>query len=479
MDVRNPRTGEVDYAITPVTVEELTATCSNLRQAQVNWDAIGVDERIKIMHQWKEVLLESRNELLAAISTDTGRWRESLRETDNLPRWIDRWTKVAQKQFISVVQDTEIKNVQKMNDYSPYPLVGVISPWNFPMALSLMDAIPALLAGCAVIIKPSEITPRFVEPLMATIQKVPVLRDVLTYVVGAGDTGHAVLEQVDMVCFTGGVSTGRKVAVEAAKRFIPVFTELGGKDPAIILASADIENATSSLLIGSVLGAGHQCYSIERIYVARSIHDAFVESIVNKARKLDLAYPDISKGEIGPIIHAPQADIIQEHLRDALEKGAKVQLGGKIENLGGGLWCRPTVLTNVDHSMKIMTEETFGPIMSIMAFDDENEAVRLANDTPYGLSAAVFAGTVDEALVIAKRIDAGGISINDSGMATLLVGEEGLAEKTSFKASGLGGSRIGSESIKRFVRKRALISKTTLDQSYWWFEDEIMKKQPT
>ncbi|MEH7249454.1 aldehyde dehydrogenase family protein [Neobacillus niacini] len=471
IDIRNPRTGEYDYQIVPISQEDLVKRCIKMREGQVSWQQLGVKGRIKVLEEWQTILRGAREEILEAVTNDTGRNRESIREVDGIINWISRWSIIAEKEFAPVTQSTQIDFIKIESDYSPYSLVGIISPWNFPLSLSLMDAIPALLAGCAVIIKPSEVTPRFVEPVLNTIKQVPQLAEVLTYILGAGETGAQLIEQVDMVCFTGSVATGRKVAVAGAKRFIPVFTELGGKDPAIVTETVDIERTASAILVGSVLGVGHQCYSLERIYVQESIVDEFVATLTKKASNLKLAYPTPTSGEIGPLIYAPQADIISRHLHDAVEKGAEIHCGGKIEEIGGGLWCRPTVITGVNHDMKIMTEETFGPIMAIMPYSDVAEAIRLANDSEFGLSAAVLAGTVEEALAIGRRIDAGGISINDTGLAPFFIGTEGEVEKTAFKSSGLGGSRLGSASIKRFVRKKALIYNTTSERSPWWYED--------
>ncbi|OEY66115.1 aldehyde dehydrogenase [Marinobacter sp. X15-166B] len=470
LEVRNPRTGDVDYKFTPTTADELALICSRAREAQVKWEAMGLEGRIKVLKAWGERLKARRQELLDAVCADTGRFRESEREVDLPPRWIDQWADAARQSLASEAQQTANPLVTSFDDYSPYPLLGVISPWNFPCALSLMDAVPALIAGCAVVIKPSEVTPRFIDPMMATIEECEVLRDLLVYVRGAGDVGAALIDQVDMVCFTGSTQTGRKVAVRGAERFIPVFTELGGKDPAIVLASADIERATSAILTGSIMGAGHQCFSVERIYVVESVYEQFVEKLVEKAKKITLNFPDIKQGDIGPLIFEPQADIILNHLQDAQGKGAECLTGGDIEEQGGGLWCRPTVIVGVDHSMTIMVEETFGPVMPVMKVKDADEAVALANDSDYGLSACVFAGTEEEGLAVARRIDAGGISINDAGLAPHFIGDKDVAEKTAFKCSGLGGSRTGAESIKRFVRKRALLSNRSQQPSPWWYK---------
>ncbi|MBW4511313.1 MAG: aldehyde dehydrogenase family protein [Scytonematopsis contorta HA4267-MV1] len=465
IEVRNPRTGVSDYVIIPPTQDVLAQECNRLRRGQSLWLQLGVEKRAEALQQWKQEILALRDELVLALVGDTGRLSISQLEVDSFLGSIDRWCKLAPKILQETVQDTAIPFIQLQQTTVPYQLVGVISPWNFPLLLSTIDAIPALLAGCAVIIKPSEIASRFVKPLMTAVNNVPILKDILTFVEGDGTTGAELVENVDLICFTGSVVTGKKVAQAAATSFIPAFLELGGKDPAIVLPSANLDLATSGILWGSVVNTGQSCLSIERIYVAESIFEQFVRQLVQKTQSLQLAYPDLESGEIGPIIAERQAVIIQEHLQDAVEKGAVVHCGGEVEQLGGGWWCRPTVLTGVNHTMKVMTEETFGPIMPIMSFSSVEEAISLANDTIYGLSAAVFAETEAEAIEVARCIDAGAISINDAGLTAMM--HEG--EKNAFKFSGLGGSRMGPSSLTRFLRKKAFLVKTKSIHDPWWF----------
>lgn len=463
--VRNPRTGKIDYSITPPTPEDLSQQCNRLRTAQIDWQKGGLETRIEALQQWKQAIQAHRDELIEALVADTGRLSVSVLEVDSFLGSLDRWCKIAPELLQQEERNTAIPFIRLQQTAVPYSLVGVISPWNFPLLLSTIDTIPALLAGCAVVVKPSEIAPRFMEPLMQTIAAVPLLAGVLTYIAGAGETGANLIEQVDLICFTGSVATGRKVAIAAAHKFIPAFLELGGKDPAIVLASADLELATSAILWGSVVNTGQSCLSIERIYVADSIFDQFVDQLVIKAKALQLAYPSVDDGQIGPIIAERQADIITEHLQDAIAKGAIIHCGGKVEALAGGLWCRPTVLTNVNHSMQAMTEETFAPIMPVMPFSRVEEAIDLANDTIYGLSAAVFAGSASEGIAIAEQLNAGAISINDAALTAIM--HEG--EKNAFKFSGMGGSRMGDAALKRFMRKKALLIKTQAIQDPWWF----------
>ncbi len=468
IEVRNPRTGKFDYVIVPPPPKLLSQQCHRLRRGQIAWQEIGIEGRIIALKQWQQAILSDRQQLTDALVNDTGRLSTSVLEIDSFLNSIDRWCNLAPQLLQETAKNTSIPFISLQQTGVPYTLIGIISPWNFPLLLSTIDTIPALLAGCAVIVKPSEITPRFAAPLMNTLNTVPQLRDVLNFVEGAGQTGTALIEDVDLICFTGSVETGRIVAETAARNFIPAYLELGGKDPAIVLESADLDLATSAILWGSVVNTGQSCLSIERIYVAESIFERFYHQLVAKAHNLQLAYPTVDSGEIGPIISEKQAVIINEHLHDAIDKGAIIHCGGKVEEIGGGWWCRPTVITNVNHSMKIMTEETFGPIMPTMSFSTIEEAIDLANDSIYGLSAAIFSESTELALEIGMQLDVGAISINDAGLTAMMY--EG--EKNSFKFSGLGGSRMGASGFKRFLRKKAFLIKTNTNKDPWWFNEE-------
>lgn len=465
IEVRNPRTGENDYWIDPVTSSELSTLAARLRSRQPVWERAGVEGRVAALLNWKEALEQSRPEIVKALVADTGRLVESELEVIAVTGSIERWCKLGKELLTEEpARAASIPVVSVRQALRPYQLVGVISPWNFPLLLSLIDAIPALVAGCAVIVKPSEIAPRFIEPLIESIASVAELDGVLAYVAGDGQSGEALIDEVDAVCFTGSVPTGRVVAERAAARFIPAFLELGGKDPAVVLASADLDRATSAILWGSTANAGQACQSIERVYVDQTVADVFVEMLAAKAENVDLAVPAPDSGQIGPIIAAKQIAVISEHLEDAVSRGAKVLTGGAIEEIDGGSYLRPTVLTNVDHSMKVMRDETFGPIIPVMTFHDMDEAIELANETDYGLSAAVFAGSADEALEVARRIKAGAVSVNDAALTALVYD----AEKNSFNFSGLGGSRMGPAALRRFGRRQAFLVSETSDPDPWW-----------
>lgn len=277
MKIRNPRTGLYDYQFTELSEKEIAAKCSNLLQGQQYWNAAGLDFRVNVLQQWKSAIQLQIPALEAALINDTGRVWETKLEINLLLESIDRWCKLAATFFSPMPEkETRIPFIGLQQAWEPIELVGVISPWNFPLLLSLIDTIPALLAGSAVIVKPSEVTPRFIEIMNSTITAVPDLSKVLSYVAGDGQTGAALIKYCKLICFTGSTATGRKVYAAAAENMIPVFLELGGKDPAIVLPSANLDQAAASICWGSTANAGQSCLSIERVYVHASIHDAFI-----------------------------------------------------------------------------------------------------------------------------------------------------------------------------------------------------------
>lgn len=432
---------------------ELESVASRMREAQPGWRDLGPNGRASVLREFAAALGRRASALKGALEADTGRTKIAHAEVDGLVASIGRWCAVAESLTAAGERPSAaFPDVTLAERRVPFPLVGAIGPWNFPLILSFIDAVPALVAGCAVIVKPSEVTPRFAQPVRAAIRDVPALDAVLAFVDGDGSTGAALIDVVDAIAFTGSVATGRKVAMAAAERFIPAFLELGGKDPAIVLEGADLERAATAILRASVNATGQACQSLERIYVHRSLLEAFTTRLAEKAGATGLSHPDPRQGIVGPLIFGKQASVIAEHLEDAYGKGASALAGGEVRELDGGFYVEPTVLTNVDHGMRVMTEETFGPIMPVMAFDTTDEAVRLANDSVYGLSAAVFGPDESSAVAVAERIDAGGISINDAGLTSFIF----EAEKSAFRCSGLGPSRMGSSGLTRFYRQKAL-----------------------
>ena len=455
--VRNPRTGAVDCSITAPTETELDAVCARLREGQAAWAAMPLAGRVAALRDWAQAITRRAAQIAAQEELDTGRHQLSLQVphmvAGSIQGWCDKAPEILRQAHLSGTSSI-YPTVQYETQLVPYPLLGVISPWNHPFLLSMIDAIPALLAGCAVVVKPSEVTPRFIAPVMESIAEVPALAAVLQYVAGDGRTGRRIIDRVDALCFTGSIATGRQVAVACAERFIPVFLELGGKDAAIVTASADLDRAATAVTRASVFATGQICFSTERVYVHASVHDAFVARLVERSNALAFTYPDPRQGQIGPFIFERQVGIVDEHIDDALARGARLVAGGKSRVLGGGHYMPATVLVDVTHDMKIMREETFGPVTPVMRYETEEEAVRLANDSAYGLSAAVIAGDVDEARRLGRQLEAGGISLQDAAITIAILRD---AEKNSFKFSGLGGSRMGPNGLLRFLRKKAFM----------------------
>ncbi|MFS4467220.1 aldehyde dehydrogenase family protein [Maribacter sp. 2210JD10-5] len=468
MKVRNPRTGEYDYELTVDAPEVVGKKAKEIRLAQKSWREYTIDQRVAVLRKWLESFTEYQNEIAEQLAIDTARKKISQVETKGIIGLMQAWSYRAPQLYNPPAErpSASAATVQIGQQWVPYGLVGVISPWNFPLLLALIDTIPALLAGSGVLLKPSEVTPRFMDGLEKSITAVPELAAVLKLVRGGADAGKAVVNNADAICFTGSVPTGKKIGVACAERFIPAFLELGGKDPAIVLEDADLEISTDAILRSCVGATGQACQSLERIYVSDKIYDDFVAMLVEKAKAVTLT-TNPESGQMGPLIFDKQAEKIQVHIDDAVAKGAKILAGGKVENRNGGLWCEPTVIVNVDHTMDVMTEETFGPLIPVMKFDDLEEALGLANDSEFGLSASVFSTDKEKAMEVASQIEAGAISINDGSLTNTVYD----AEKNSFKMSGINGSRMGDAGFLRFFRKKALLYQTAAPLTMAHFEE--------
>ena len=452
--VRDPRTGRVEFELAVSDAAAVAAAAARLRQGQRDWAAMDLDARIAVLMRWAALLDGPfRQPLIDADSRDTGGGQISRIAPDMVLGFLRGGAAGARAQLAAAHREG-VSRADPAIAYrtllKPYPLVGVISPWNAPTMLSMLRAVPPLFAGCAVLVKPSEVTPRFAAPLRASIEAVPELAAVFDFVFGDAETGQAVIDACDYISFTGSVPNGRRVAEACARRLIPCDLELGGKDPLVILEGANLDDAVSAALRGAVTSTGQVCFSIERIYVADSIHDAFVAKLAQRAARLAINHPDPAVGQLGPFIGPHQAAIVDAHLDDALARGAVLVAGGRSFEAGGGRYMRPTILTQVTHDMRLMQDETFGPVMPVMRFRTVDEAVWLANDTQFGLSAAVIGATEAEALAVAERLDAGNVSVQDA----FLTFHAGEAQSDRFGVSGVGSSRPG---LSRYLRRQALL----------------------
>jgi succinate-semialdehyde dehydrogenase/glutarate-semialdehyde dehydrogenase len=458
LPVRNPRTGEWDHEIPVTSPEDIVSIITTLRAAQVQWVAMGASGRAACLNRFADAVMAEVGPLGQALSIDTGRSTfaqfEAIKSVELIRMWAERAGPILDE-LAGAGQSGQVPAVHYQHRLIPYQVVAVISPWNVPLLLAMIDSLAALSAGCSVLLKPSEVTPRFIEPLQRALDAVPELAAVLRIVTGGPETGKAMIEQVDAVCFTGSVKTGRQVSQQAAACFIPAFLELGGKDPAIVLPDADIPLAARAIIRSAIGMTGQACQSLERIYCHESIAEPFTEELLAQLEVLSLTCTEDCAGDIAPLIFERQAETIQAQVDDALAKGGTCLLGGQPVQ-AGGIWYPPTLLTNVSHDMLIMQEETFGPVIPVVIYGDVEEAVALANDSTFGLSAAVFSADADTAKAVAERLQVGAISINDAS----LTGIVNDVEKNSFRFSGMGGSRMGPAGLTRFLRKRALLIQT-------------------
>jgi succinate-semialdehyde dehydrogenase/glutarate-semialdehyde dehydrogenase len=317
--------------------------------------------------------------------------------------------------------------------YKPLGVVGLITPWNGPVVLAVNPLVQALLAGNAVVHKPSEVTPFSALLVKQLVDAAGFPADLYQVVQGDGQTGAALIDAgVDKISFTGSVATGRKVAEACGRNLIPVTLELGGKDAMIVCADADLERAAQGALLGSCMNTGHYCCGTERIYVIDSIYDAFVEKVVAGAKQLRQS--DDGETDVGAVFWDQQMGIIESHMEDAVAKGAKVLVGGRRNPQLRGLYYEPTVVVDVNHDMELMRKETFGPIVAIQKVASEEEALRLANDSEYGLNGNVWTADPEKGQRLAERMATGGVCVNDMALTY------GIPEAPfgGVKASGVG-----------------------------------------
>ncbi len=413
--LRSPATLDPIGEIEVQNPEDVRAAVERARKVQPGWAALSFDERARYLTRAVRVLLERQDDYLDVIVRETGKPRtealavEILAACDALSFYAKRAKRILADRKVPV----HLLKTKKLRlSYRPLGVVAIITPWNFPFILSLNPTAQALMAGNAVVLKPSEVTPfsgRLVEELFGSVG---LPEGVFQVVQGDGETGGALVEAgVDKVSFTGSVRTGRKIGEICGRRLIPCTLELGGKDPMIVCEDADLERAANGAVFGAFSNAGQVCVSTERVYVVESVADAFERKVLEKTAALRQG----AEGEfdVGPMIFGDQLAIVQRHIEDAVGKGAKVLAGGRRNPAWAGLFWEPTVLANVTHDMAIMREETFGPVLPIMRVRDEDEALRLANDSPYGLNANVWTRDKRKGERIAKSLQSGAAVVND------------------------------------------------------------------
>ncbi|HET7735365.1 MAG TPA: aldehyde dehydrogenase family protein [Nocardioidaceae bacterium] len=451
LEVRNPADGRLVQTVTVDDRESVNRIAAELRLAQRAWAEAGPRQRARWMRRWRDWILAHSDELTDLLQAETGKVRpDALVETTASCEFITYYADNAEG-FLAdeKVRSSGLLSLPKRlsKTYQPYPLVGLITPWNFPITLFLMDAAPALAAGCAVLAKSSEETPLTCARVIDGWHEIGA-PPVLAHVVGGGDTGAAVVDAADFVQFTGSTVTGRAVAIRCAEQLKPLSLELGGKDPAIVLEDADLARAVEGVAWGGLFNAGQVCISVERVYVVAGVYDEFVSRLAQRVQALTQGTGP--GDDVGAMVTARQVDIADRHVREAVSAGAKVLVGGT--RRAAGNYYAPTVLVDVDHTMACMTEETFGPTIPVMRVADEDEAIRLANDSPYGLSATVWTRDHARGQRVARRLDAGAVNINDvfSNLFAMTLPHSG------WKASGIGARLGGAYGLHKYCRVRAV-----------------------
>jgi acyl-CoA reductase-like NAD-dependent aldehyde dehydrogenase len=467
--VKCPATGELVGSVAVATAAEVETVAARLRAAQPAWQQLGVQECASWVGKWRDWLIDHSDELLTLVQLEGGKsWGDTANEivvaTLAINYWIDN---AADFLADESVRPFGAANAAKKLTivYEPYPLVGVITPWNGPISAPLLDIPAALMAGCAVLSKPSEFAPLAWQVAVDGWKEIgaPELLDVVN---GFGETGAALVDVVDYVMFTGSANTGRRIASAAGQRLIPCGLELGGKDAMIVCADADIDRAVDGAVWGGFAYSGQVCISVERVYVEEPIYDEFVRKLAAKASELRLgmdAKHDYSS-DVGAMATEQQLAIVSRHVDDAVTKGAKVLSGGKPGDSGRpGLFYQPTVLVDVDHGMDCMREETFGPTLPVMKVRDAAEAIEKANDSRFGLSGSIWTRDKVKAMNLARQMSTGAVSINN----VLTSVSQFPLPMAGWKESGIGSRSGGADGIRKYCRTKSIVG-----------ERIVMKKEP-
>ena len=458
--VENPATGETITTVPVLGPDDVAALASRAREAQPRWHALGFEGRARVLRHAQKWMLDNADRIIDVVVSETGKTHEDAQLADlsytvsALGFWAEEAPRYLADERVPSWNNNNLIAVGKklVVRYAPLGVVGVIGPWNYPIANSFGDCIPALAAGNSVILKPSEVTP-LSSLLMAQMMAECGLPDgAFQVATGDGSTGQALVANVDCVMFTGSTKTGKAVLHAAADALIPCFLELGGKDPMLVCADADLDRAANGAAFYSMNNGGQVCISVERCYVEAPVYDEFVAKVADNVRMLRQGRPEgIGTVDVGAVTFPPQLETVGEPVRDAVSKGARVLVGGHASH-GPGRFYEPTVLVDVDHSMKIMREETFGPTLPIMKVADVEEGIRLANDSPYGLQASVWTRDVERGEEVARRIEAGVVCVNDAQVNYTALN----LPMGGWKASGLG-TRHGAGGIRKYCKVQSLL----------------------
>lgn len=469
----NPATGDVLAEFEPTNNEDVLAAVRKAREAAAGWGRLAIEERATFLRRLQDIVYARRREIARLISLEAGKplveslAAEVLLVLDACSYYAKHAPQILRPERVPH-HNLAVKGKRGWLEYTPRGVIGIVSPSNFPFSIPFNEIIPALVAGNCIVLKPSELTPQVSLAIRDCLDAAGFQAGVATVILGDGVTGAALASApIDKLIFTGSVATGKRIQAAAAERLLPTVLELGGKDPMIVCADADLERASSGAVWGAFTNAGQACLSVERLYVVREVADSFIRLCVEKTKKLKLGAPDDPETDVGPLIRERQVRIVEEHVEDAVQKGAEVLAGGRrpAGEQARGFFFEPTVLTGVHHGMRIMREETFGPVLPIQVVADEAEAVRLANDSDLGLSASVWTRDLKKGADLARQIEAGSVMVNDC------VSYFGICEAPhgGVKLSGLGRthSRLG---LMEMVQVKYLdVDTMPRLPKVWWF----------
>ena len=467
----DPASGALNKGFPVADASELPAIFARARAAQQIWAGRPLRERCALLDRVRDVLLDSREEIAEVITRETGKPRveamfaEVALATDTaafLARRAPGWLRRERVPH----HNAALKGKSGWLEYQPYGVIGIISPWNFPFSIPLAQIVPAVVSGNAVLLKPSERTPWTGALIGELLARAGFPGNLVQILQGEGDLGGALIEAgPDKVCFTGSVATGRRIAEACGRKLIPSVLELGGKDAMIVLADADLEVASSAAVWGSFTNCGQACLSVERIYVEEGVAGRFTELCVQKTQKLRLGAPSDLDAEVGPMIRLEQLEKVEVQLRDATARGARLLTGGRRRPDLGANFLEPAVVAQVDHSMALMREETFGPVLAIQAVGSPEEGLALANDSAFALGASVWTGDAQRGRELASRLRAGSVMIND--VASYYAIAE--APHGGLGASGWGRTHARQGLLEMVHTKYVDVDRLPHVAKPWWF----------
>jgi succinate-semialdehyde dehydrogenase/glutarate-semialdehyde dehydrogenase len=467
----NPATGEVLAELACVNPGDVQAAVLRAKQVQLAWETTPLRDRVALLRRFQRLLSEQRDPVADLICREAGKPAVEALTTEVLVvldatefciRNAHNFLREEPVPHANLAMKTKRGKLLR----EPFGVIGIISPWNYPFSTAATETLGALVTGNAVVLKPSEFTPLIALELHRLLLAAGLNPNLMQVMIGEGAAGAALIDSpIDKLIFTGSVATGKRVAEAAARKLLPVVLELGGKDPMIVLEDADLEIASSGALWGAFMNAGQTCLSVERCYVHRSLYEKFLQACSNKIAKLRVGNGIGSEVEVGPLIHERQLRIVDEHVRDAVLHGARLLQGGKrLTELGPNFYA-PTLLADVTPDMRIIREETFGPVLPVAPFDTDEEAVRLANDSDFGLAASVWTTNRRRGEAMAKQIKAGTVMIND------VISCFGIAEAPhgGFKLSGIGRTH-GKMGLAEMVQVKYVDTDLLPGMpKVWWF----------